>query len=1026
MPKQDLPPLGIEEFDEVFRAVHGHPPYRWQQRLLEQVARDRRWPAAIVAPTGAGKTAVLDVALFHLALEVDQQPRRAPLRIVFAVDRRIIVDQAFERACRIHTSLAEARTDSALGRMATRLSAFSDDRPLHVAELRGGMPLERSWARRPDQPTILCTTIDQLGSRLLFRGYGITTAMAPVHAGLLANDALLLLDEAHLSLAFENTLNRIAALRSSPFERETPFAWTSLTATPFRQGEQPFELTDGEKAEEAVKRRLDAQKPVRLVAVGNAGRPSGKGEPAEAHDAPNQPDLQGQPRQPEAQDEAQRVEALIEEARHIMDRLIKEGTPAPVVAVVVNRVMRARAVLDGLRSMPQADERDAPVGLDSAEAILLTGRVRPIERDALVEHWRPRLEGRATPDAAPLFVVATQCIEAGADFDFDGMVTDLAPLDALRQRFGRLARSGNRNGRPAPGAIIAGPERDDKRGEDPLYGGALAKTWAWLESVAQVATGHGNTEDVSPVDFGASALDRLPHEKRPPPEACTPRPAAPLLREVDVDALAMTSPPPFPDPPVPMFLHGENRDAGEVAIVWRRDLEDLFARETSEEASPDNGAVTAAQERLALLPPRPAEALRLPIWQARAWLCGQRPGGELADIPMPEPKQDGRQPRSRRALRWAGPDNVAWVTAQDVRPGDTLIVPASYGGCDSFGWAPESTAMVVDLGERAAVPWEGRRAVMRFHPALWPPAEGFPPWAQFIGALGDDPAVREVLAWLEAEAKAAARADFAGRLERWRKGRGVRLVRCYGEEIAAGFALLADRGLPDVQPVDDEAVTEADEGSFGHGAVSLDRHHDDVAREVEGFARRLGLNDRVHQALVEAARAHDAGKADPRFQRFLELVSGRPNSGEPLAKSGRRPPPGEERVARARARLPQRFRHEALSVRWAAAQLETKKSNTDLDLVLWLIGTHHGFGRPFFPHDDPWDDQHRELLGQALPAGAGPNRLDFDWRGYDWPGLMQQLQKRYGVWGLAFLEACLRLADHRASALAEARPGGLG
>lgn len=78
---------------------------------------------------------------------------------------------------------------------------------------------------------------------------------------------------------------------------------------------------------------------------------------------------------------------------------------------------------------------------------------------------------------------------------------------------------------------------------------------------------------------------------------------------------------------------------------------------------------------------------------------------------------------------------------------------------------------------------------------------------------------------------------------------------------------------------------------------------------------------------------------------------------------------------------------------------------SDPDLVLWLIGTHHGCGRPLFPHEDPTD---------TLPY-VGPQSLAFDWNGLDWPSLFARLKARYGVWELARLEAILRLADHRAS-----------
>jgi CRISPR-associated endonuclease/helicase Cas3 len=115
-----------------------------------------------------------------------------------------------------------------------------------------------------------------------------------------------------------------------------------------------------------------------------------------------------------------------------------------------------------------------------------------------------------------------------------------------------------------------------------------------------------------------------------------------------------------------------------------------------------------------------------------------------------------------------------------------------------------------------------------------------------------------------------------------------------------------------------------------------------------------------------------------------------------------------------------------LSVRLALLHDRFAGAN-DPELVLWLIGVHHGFGRPLFPHADPWDHRsHRDLpraLGRdwSLPPGYGPQSLAFDFRGRDWAQIFEELKRRYGIWGLARLEAFVRLADHRASEAAAQR-----
>src|SRR5262249_51937844 len=85
--------LTADDFAPFFAEIHGCDPFPWQQRLVKKVATDGTWPGVLNLPTGCGKTSAIDIALFHLALEAERGiQRRAPVRIAFVVDRRIVVD----------------------------------------------------------------------------------------------------------------------------------------------------------------------------------------------------------------------------------------------------------------------------------------------------------------------------------------------------------------------------------------------------------------------------------------------------------------------------------------------------------------------------------------------------------------------------------------------------------------------------------------------------------------------------------------------------------------------------------------------------------------------------------------------------------------------------------------------------------------------------------------------------------------------------------------------------------------------
>jgi CRISPR-associated endonuclease/helicase Cas3 len=195
--------LELRDFPEFFSAIYDKPPFPWQVRLANRVATERKWPRNIALQTATGKTALIDIAVFLLAMQAGLVDRCAAIRTFFVVDRRLVVDQATEHAEKLVCKLEQA-SDGILREVADRLRRFGGRTPLALARLRGGVVYDRAWCDDPRQPMIVSSTDDQIGSRLLFRGYGCSNSRRPIDAGLVSNDSLLIVDEAHLAAPLLN------------------------------------------------------------------------------------------------------------------------------------------------------------------------------------------------------------------------------------------------------------------------------------------------------------------------------------------------------------------------------------------------------------------------------------------------------------------------------------------------------------------------------------------------------------------------------------------------------------------------------------------------------------------------------------------------------------------------------------------------------------------------------------------------------------------------------------------------------
>jgi CRISPR-associated endonuclease/helicase Cas3 len=949
--------LDPARFDDWFRALNNlradQGPFPWQRMLFEKWLcpsnpAEARWPRLIKLPTASGKTAIIDLAVLALAVGSPCARRR----IAFVVDRRVVVDEAALRARAIaeRLRLSLDSPEDPLYDVARALVSMGGEEPLVVATLRGGIPGDDGWARSPAQPAVVLSTVDQVGSRLLFRAYGGHGPRSwPIHAGLLGRDTVVIIDEAHCSAPFCETARAVVERWQDFAEQKIgePLALVRMSATP---GEEPdFELEPEDRGDEILNRRLRALKVAELLLV-EANR-----------------------------DDYRRrlAEAIVERAHRLLGSMTNG-----VVGIVVNRVASARAVFEQLQ-------------MDDEHKILLTGRVRGWERDRLLQKWLPRLRAGSREEvAAPLAVVATQCIEVGANLDFDALVTEIASLDALRQRFGRLNRLGERTAAPAVIMAASRQIQTDELGNakfaDVVYGQALRRTWAWLNEQAQ--------GEPACVDFGIDALESILPEGEALQHLCQDVSSAYPLLPAHLDLLAQTSPPPEPEPEISAFLHGTTQASQEVTVLWRCDL------------PPDDPE--AWPDRVAVQPPVTGEGCPVPIWEFRRWLAGgpsplPEDAGDIETVAGP----DGTASSDRPVLRWRGINEALVVAASEILPGDTVVVPSAYGGCDGFGWNPGTEEPVPDIGDAVAYT-AGRRPVLRLE-AL----------ASFVTSMDAAESLEVVLddltRWSAGDEDAPHAHESLSRLAEvpelpdWltslaRSLGGDRRLRLV--DAAGAYAIVGRRGAS-------EDLGTANDGASLGVPVPLADHSTGVRGYAERFAKAAGLHEPLVADVALAGWLHDVGKADPRFQTWLhggdEVAAAL--AGAPLAKSAQNPRNRAAiRRARERARYPLNGRHEVQSLALIAGEKQIRDQAHDWDLVQHLVVSHHGFGRPLVPVVNDSDPVLVTLdhgpLRLAHTSDHLLYRIDSGVAERYW-----RLVRRYGWWGLAWIEAILRLADHRRS-----------
>lgn len=686
-------------FAQIFAAITGgKQPFCWQDRLYQHFLKGYV-PGTCSMPTGLGKTSVIPIWLIALAHSSDAVSM-LPRRLVYIVNRRTVVDQAtddVERVLKVLRNPASAGDEQrALCWLRDSLSHIAGEpggMPLAISTLRGELADNGEWKKNPARPAIIIGTIDMIGSKLLFSGYGDGRYGRAHHAGLIGQDALVVHDEAHLSPAFDALLRGVAAEQARRRESR-PIRVMSLSATT-RAGsdggtnaDPPFGIEDEDLLDHVVSQRLGACKSLTII-------DAKKGKS---------------------------VTTIAEEAQRL-------GMSPARVLVYVHSPETAAGVAGAI-------EKGLGNGGDSRVA-LLTGTIRGCERDALAQG--PILTAfRSDPNRETLseskFLVSTSAGEVGADWDADHLVCDLTTLDSMTQRFGRVNRLGG-DGRSAQIIVV----RDESSDKEPLAE-QQRKTAEVLKNLPEIK---GPRESAPEYDASPEKLSEL-LTKPEAQAAFSPVPTILPATDIIFDHWSLTSiAGEIPGrPEVGPYLHGMAEwEPPDTHVAWRADLARLATAGGRDEQSKGIPCSTADLERVfEVFPLRSVEQLRDRTNRVQAEL--QKIAERLDNADSEEPSgmsDEGEHVAAKKkdkaiepnpwvvlmrggSAEWVHLDDIALAVANDAKQAKrrlsfaTVVLPVEAGGLkggmlDGNEPAPRDV-MTLDVAEALIGGAQDRRRVL--------------------------------------------------------------------------------------------------------------------------------------------------------------------------------------------------------------------------------------------------------------------------------------------------------------------------